>query len=156
MMDGGVHLAQTILSLCAKNPNIACMRTSGKAEQFEIRHVNEAWERLTGYNRADVVGEKSGLSFLKGRETRSRIISKLRSNVQAKVAFFGDVINYKKDGTKFVNRLSIVPLPDGGFIETCMDVLRSSTSTYPDQEHESQACAGGGGGFVKEYSLPLR
>lgn len=110
-----------MLSLCARNPKIACMRTNGNAGHFEIRHVNEAWEQLTGYSCANIVGEKFGLSFLKGRETQSCVLKQMHSNVEARIAFFGDVINYKKDGTKFVNRLSIVPLPNGGFIETCMD-----------------------------------
>jgi len=145
------NLACTVMNLCANNKDVAFIRTKGKGKQYEVSFVNEAWEQLTGYNRSAIIGRKYGSSMLKGRETQNSVTDKIRRCVQKEIPFFGDVINYKKDGTKFINRLSIIPLPNGDFIGTCMDAsvqescaLSGIAGALPDSCKKRRVCAGSG------------
>merc|ERR1740130_383395 len=128
---GVVGLSKNILSLCAENQDIAFIRTKGRSSNYEVSFVNEAWERLTGYSRRAIVGRKHGSSMLKGQETSSTSNDRVRRCIQTNMPFFGDVLNYKKDGTKFWNRLSIVPLRNGEYIGTCMDVTEHHPVLLP-------------------------
>ncbi len=79
-------------------------------EDAPIIYANKAFERLTGYSQAEIIGHNC--RFLQGddREQEGRFqISKAMRDCQGVEV---TLRNYKKDGTLFYNHLKIVPLFD--------------------------------------------
>ena len=72
--------------------------------------VNDGFERLTGYSKADVIGKNC--RFLQGEDTDKRSVEELRRAIKNGEQTTVELLNYKKDGTPFWNRLSITPLKD--------------------------------------------
>ncbi len=75
-----------------------------------IVYVNEAFLRLTGYDREEIVG--FNCRFLQGPGTDRATIARLREDLARGTDFFGELLNYRKDGTPFWNALSIKTLRD--------------------------------------------
>ncbi|KAA5543687.1 SpoIIE family protein phosphatase [Roseiconus nitratireducens] len=73
-----------------------------------IIYANEGFERLTGYKRTDVLGKNC--RFLQGAETDQATVAELREAIRDERAVTVDLLNYRKDKSKFWNRLSITPV----------------------------------------------
>jgi PAS domain S-box-containing protein len=75
-----------------------------------IIYANAGFERLTGYSVEEVLGRNC--RFLQGPATDPDTLEKLRSAIRQKRACTVQLLNYRKDGTSFWNRLSITPVRD--------------------------------------------
>jgi PAS domain S-box-containing protein len=75
-----------------------------------IVFVNAAFSKLTGYGHDEIVGRNC--RFLQGPETNRDDIAKIRSAVARRVPIEIEVLNHKKDGEVFWNRLLISPVFD--------------------------------------------
>ncbi len=79
-------------------------------EDYPIVYANREFERITGYNREEVIGKNC--RFLqdddRDQEGRSKIREAMKKQEHAEVT----LRNYRKDGTLFHNKLSITPLFD--------------------------------------------
>lgn len=75
-----------------------------------IIYVNPAFERMTGWAKAEVLGKSPRL--LQGPRTDFGIFTGLREHLSAGKVWEGQTINYRKDGTEFWMEWSIVPLED--------------------------------------------
>jgi PAS domain S-box-containing protein len=73
-------------------------------------YVNAGFERLTGYTAEEVLGRNC--NFLQGPETSSSALEALRAAIQDKREITLQLLNYRKDGSLFWNRLSITPVRD--------------------------------------------
>jgi len=73
-----------------------------------IVYVNSAFERMTGWSRADVLGKSPRI--LQGPNTDLRIFDDLRETLHTKNFWEGQALNYRKDGSEFWMEWSIVPL----------------------------------------------
>jgi len=73
-------------------------------------YVNQGFERMTGYPVADVLGRNC--RFLQGPETDAAAAAEIRSALAERRECLVEILNYRKDGTTFWNRLSITPLRD--------------------------------------------
>jgi PAS domain S-box-containing protein len=78
-----------------------------------IIYVNPAFERLTGYAADEVLGRNC--RFLQGSGTDLQAVARVRVALQAGRSIQETVVNYRKDGTSFINELTISPIlaPDG-------------------------------------------
>lgn len=72
--------------------------------------ANEAFIRLTGYSRAEIIGHNC--RFLQGPETDPADIARLRDAIRRRAQIEMEIINHRKDGTKFWNRVLISPVFD--------------------------------------------
>jgi diguanylate cyclase (GGDEF)-like protein/PAS domain S-box-containing protein len=70
--------------------------------------VNAAFERLTGYTGAELIGKSC--SMLQGPRTDPATILAIREALDDKRPFSGEILNYRKDGTPFWNALFINPV----------------------------------------------
>jgi PAS domain S-box-containing protein len=73
-----------------------------------IVYVNPAFERMTGWSRAEVVGQSPRI--LQGPKTDLRILADLKEKLQSGKIWEGQTINYRKDGSEFWMEWSVVPL----------------------------------------------
>jgi PAS domain S-box-containing protein len=76
-----------------------------------VIHVNTAWSQLTGYELAEVEGRTC--KFLQGRETNFHETVKSKEAVRQNRPFQMTVVNYKKNGERFLNKVIIVPIHGG-------------------------------------------
>jgi len=70
--------------------------------------VSEEFEAQTGYSPKEALGQNC--RFLQGPETEPKAVAAIRKAIKTKSPITVDILNYKKDGTKFWNRLRIRPL----------------------------------------------
>ena len=73
-----------------------------------IVYANEAFERLTGYSRGEALGRNC--RFLQGAKTNQNTVEAIRQAVKQKQPLTVELLNYRKDGSGFWNRLSITPI----------------------------------------------
>jgi len=75
-----------------------------------IEYVNPGFTDMTGYEPDEIEGKSP--RFLQGDETDPAVLRRLRSCLEAEEQFEGEAINYRKDGTPYVNRWTITPVRD--------------------------------------------
>jgi PAS domain S-box-containing protein len=75
-----------------------------------IIYANEGFERITGYAISDVVGRNC--RFLQGEGTDPQAVEEIRRGLRENRELTVEILNYRKDGTPFWNRLSIDPVRD--------------------------------------------
>lgn len=73
--------------------------------------VSDEFEAQTGYTSEEAVGRNC--RFLQGPETSPHAVEAIRQALQAQTRFTIDIVNYRKDGEPFLNRLRIRPIYDG-------------------------------------------
>lgn len=72
--------------------------------------VSDEFEVQTGYSIEETVGRNC--RFLQGPDTSPEAIEAIRWALKAETRFSIDILNYRKDGSAFVNRLRIRPIYD--------------------------------------------
>jgi PAS domain S-box-containing protein len=75
-----------------------------------IIFCNHAFEKITGYKISEAIGKNC--RFLQGPDTSKEAIQNIRDAISNLEECKVILINYKKDGTKFWNELSISPVLD--------------------------------------------
>jgi len=78
--------------------------------KLKLIYVNEAFEKVTGYSKKDVIGKKP--SFLQKQNKDQKAIKVMKSAIKNHETCEVEVINYKKDGTAFTNFLYLSPIFD--------------------------------------------
>lgn len=73
-------------------------------------YVNRGFEMITGYEKSEVLG--SNCRFLQGPETDPETAAEIRASIAKRRECLVEILNYRKDGSKFWNRLSITPIRD--------------------------------------------
>ena len=74
----------------------------------EIVYVNDGFTRMTGYTKEEAIGKTPRM--LQGPKTDRAVLEKLRKRLEEGQAFFGHTVNYRKDGSEFINQWDIHPL----------------------------------------------
>ncbi|MDR8393007.1 PAS domain S-box protein [Aliifodinibius sp. S!AR15-10] len=75
-----------------------------------IVYVNDGFTKMTGYSREEVIGKTPRI--LQGPKTDRAVLDKLKNRLKEGKSFFGQAVNYRKDGSEFVNQWDIHPLTD--------------------------------------------
>ena len=73
-------------------------------------YANSGFERLTGYSVESIIGKNC--RFLQGPGTDPTAAEEIRSALREQRECVVEILNYRKDGTPFWNRLSITPVRD--------------------------------------------
>jgi PAS domain S-box-containing protein len=82
--------------------------TDPRQEDNPIVFANDAFLRLTGYGRGEVVGRNC--RFLQGPDTDRGAVDAIRSAIRDRRDIHVDILNYRKDGTTFWNALFLSPV----------------------------------------------
>jgi diguanylate cyclase (GGDEF)-like protein/PAS domain S-box-containing protein len=95
--------------------------------QSRVTYVNAAFEAITGYTLADMLGRTCTL--LQGPGTSEATRAALHSAIAAGQPYHGEMLNYRKDGMPFWNEMSITPVFDGqGLLSQFVGVQRDITA----------------------------
>ncbi len=75
-----------------------------------IIFANPGFYNLTMYSAEEIIGYNC--RFLQGPDTDPKIVKEIRDAIAERRPFAGMIVNYRKDGTPFVDELSISPVFD--------------------------------------------
>jgi PAS domain S-box-containing protein len=100
-----------LLTKAVQNSNDAIIIT--EADPFDepgprILYVNEAFERMTGYRREEVLGRTPRI--LQGEKTDRAMLDRIRAALTNWYPVRVEVVNYRKDGVEFLVDLSLFPV----------------------------------------------
>lgn len=85
-----------------------------KAPNGPCLYTNKKFSDNTGYTPEEAIGKN--LKFLQGKLTDSNTVEFMKDSFRKEVACIQDIVNYKKDGTPFLNRLLLIPINSKGNI----------------------------------------
>lgn len=130
-----------LLETCVARLNDIVVIT--EAEPFDepgpkILFVNDAFERRTGYTRAEVIGRSPRL--LQGPKTQRDALDRIRTAMQRWQPVREELINHTKDGQEFWIELDIVPIADPTgwfthFIAIQRDITERKRAELQEAEH---------------------
>ena len=75
-----------------------------------IVFANRAFIKLSGYSAEELIGRNC--RFLQGPDTDPAQVAKLREGIAARRNVTVDILNYRRDGTSFINELYVSPVFD--------------------------------------------
>ena len=101
--------AEDLVASIALSP-IASVITDPRLPDNPIVEANDAFSRLSGYSREEIVGRNC--RFLAGARTEPWLTETIRQAIAAKRPTLLEILNYKKDGTPFRNAVLIAPIFD--------------------------------------------
>lgn len=88
--------------------SILITKTNMERPGPEIVFVNSAFTRMTGYTAEEAIGQTPRI--LQGPKTDPAVLERLRENLSQGEVFYGEAINYRKDGKEFYNEWHIEPI----------------------------------------------
>ena len=99
----------------------------------KISYYNQAFLDITGFDQADIAGALCHI--MQGPETERATIEAIDAALRDGVEFSGEILNYRKTGETFWNRLTFKPElnPDGSvrhFIGISRDITREKVAEF--------------------------
>ena len=85
--------------------------TNAREADNPVVFANDAFCRLTGYAREEILGRNC--RFLQGPDTDPATVARIRAAVDAERSVEVEILNYRKSGETFWNRLLLAPVRDG-------------------------------------------
>ena len=106
--DWGMTMVLMSLSEMIQSSAIAAVISNPRLTDNPIIDSNEAFGQLTGYAREEIIGRNC--RFLTGADTEPGLTETLRAGIRAQRPTMVEIINYKKDGTRFRNAVLVAPI----------------------------------------------
>ncbi|MBH5323001.1 PAS domain-containing protein [Aurantiacibacter sediminis] len=104
------HLPAGISARTMQDLPVSLVIADAQLDDQPLIYVNSAFERMTGFNRDAIIGRNC--RFLQGEDTDPETRAEIRQALDDGQEITTDIVNYRSDGEKFINRLMIVPLND--------------------------------------------
>jgi len=80
------------------------------AEAQSILFANAGFARLTGFSAAEALGQR--LTFLRIAEEERDVLERMRVHLERESAFEGEAVATRKDGSRYVLELHVMPIRD--------------------------------------------
>lgn len=77
----------------------------------KLLYVNQSFFEMTKYSTQESLGQNC--KFLQGKETDLEAVQRIRTAIAKKLPICQDLINYRKTGDVFFNRLVLIPFKEG-------------------------------------------
>lgn len=111
--------------------------TDARIPAQPIIYVNPAFERMTGYSAAEILGKNC--RFLQGKENKQPELERLRTAIRQQENCTVLLRNYRKDGSLFWNELSISPIHDDDGVLTHFVGIQIDITERKQAEEELRA-----------------
>jgi PAS domain S-box-containing protein len=95
-------------SSAVRTTRMPMLITNPRQPDNPIVFANASFARLTGYDRAEIIGQNC--RFLQGAATDRGEVARLRAAIDLRKPIELELLNYRKDGTTFWNRLLVSPV----------------------------------------------
>jgi len=118
-----------------------------------IIYANQGFVRLTGYSEDEVIGKNC--RFLQGPHSDSNTIGVISQALETGKQCTVELLNYRKDGTPFWNRLSITPIFDNSGQITNFVGIQSDITELKHSKEKLEAANRELSIFKKEIKLEL-
>lgn len=105
-------LKDRALDVAAEGITIADARLPARP----LIYANDGFERLTGYPVGEVLGRNC--RFLQGPDSDPTAVAEVRAAIAEQRECIVEILNYRRDGSSFWNRLSITPVRDESGVVT--------------------------------------
>ncbi|MCX7283774.1 MAG: LuxR C-terminal-related transcriptional regulator [Novosphingobium sp.] len=99
----------SIAEMISSSPTAAVI-SNPRLPDNPIIACNDAFVELTGYSREEIIGRNC--RFLRGPTTEDEKARILREGIWRKQPVMVEILNYKKDGTRFRNAVMVAPIFD--------------------------------------------
>ena len=100
------ELLVAAIEACPVNISIA----DGRASDFPLAYVNPSFTATTGYSAEEAIGRNC--RFLQGPDTSRDAVQALRRSIETEQPVSVELLNYRKNGTPFLNSLRMAPVHD--------------------------------------------
>ena len=77
-------------------------------EKEKIEWISKGFTRMTGYGAEEAIGNSP--KFLQGRDTSVETRGLIREKLTVREKFSGEVINYRKNGERYICKVDILPV----------------------------------------------
>ena len=104
------NLIPQVLSTILDSTNNGITLADPDIEDMPIIYANKAFETMTGYAQAEIIGRNC--RFLQGTDRDQDALFHLRKAIDERLPVEVDIRNYKKSGEMFHNHLTLTPLFD--------------------------------------------
>lgn len=130
--------------------------TDSTSPDNPIIYASPGFERITGYRADEVIGKNC--RFLQGPETNPETVAELRHAIGEGRECSVEILNYRKDGTKFWNAVFVTPLRDEdqrliNFVGVQADVTDRRTLEHAFQQSQKMEAVGQlAGGIAHDFN----
>lgn len=104
------HASEDPFAAAFKATRMPMIITDPRQDDNPIIFCNDAFNKLTGYSNDELIGKNCRL--LQGADTNSETVAKIREAIAREESIAVDILNYRKDGSKFWNALFVSPVRD--------------------------------------------
>ena len=122
-------LKDRALDVAAEGITIADARLPARP----LIYANDGFERLTGYPAREVLGRNC--RFLQGPESDPTAVAEIRAAIADERECIVEILNYRRDGSSFWNRLSITPVRDESGVVTHYIGIQSDVTARREAEN---------------------
>ena len=121
-------LKDRALDVAAEGITIADARLPARP----LMYANDGFERLTGYPVGEVLGRNC--RFLQGPESDPTAVAEIRAAIAEQRECIVEILNYRRDGRSFWNRLSVTPVRDESGVVTHFIGIQSDVTARREAE----------------------
>ena len=131
----GQELSSDILVQSIEHSNLShtISRLSG---DMELTYVNQAFIDETGYERGEILGRNC--RFLQGDGTNPETVEKIKYAIARRENIDVEILNYKKNGAPFWNRLRMSPVFDKRDHPVAYIGIQSNITYIREQQRQEQ------------------
>ena len=102
-----------------------------------VVYVNSAFEALTGYKKEEIIGQNC--KFMQGVETDYEAIESVRTAIKNRAPIDITLLNYKKSGQPFYNRLNLTPVSIDGEVTHYIGFQQDVTQQHQTEQYLNDA-----------------
>lgn len=106
----GLNVSIELLAAAIESAKDSIVITDMKLDEPgpTIVYVNDTFIKMTGYKVEEVIGKSPRI--LQGPETDRNVLDDLRNRLSNNKVFNGKTVNYRKDGSSFINEWHVEPI----------------------------------------------